>query len=267
MRHRRQQRSCAEMTVEYIVILSPEPATHRVNDPIAPSIARMLKEGAADHEVAFRRPRQTDRIVHARGKDDLKGRPIRLHAEDMGGPRRPAGLTRQVVALFRKRPFAPVDQSIGTRIGTMQIVGTPRERLPIEPDRPFLRGTVTIAVAELQNLRRHGNIDRTLMPEHALRKAKAVRKDHTAVENPIAISVLQPQQPMRSLRPLRFRRLIRPRNLRHIKPTPIIKTRLHRSIHKADRHRRTHCPSVRHRHLPRYRHDHRRRRHKTATNQ
>jgi len=184
----------------------------------------------------------------------------------MGGAGLPAGLTRQVVGLFRKGPFAPVEQAIGARVGTVQVVGASRERLPIEPDRPFLRGTVAIAIVELQNLRRHGNIDRTLMPEHAFWKAKAFRKDHAAVENPIAIRVLQPQQPVRSLRPLHFRRLIRTRDLCHIKPSAVVEARLHWTLHEATGDCRSNRPAICREDIPRNREDPSRREHEAGTN-
>src|SRR5690606_12488836 len=119
--------------------------------------------------------------------------------KDMRGPRRPRTTIGLFIRLLRKGPFAPIDPAVWAEVRTVQIVGAASQRLAVEPDFALFRHSIVVAVGQLPDLRRRGDVDRPLVIHHPLGKHHAIGKYTAFVEPPVTIGVAQAQNTMRPL--------------------------------------------------------------------
>ena len=114
LNHDGHERAGAHMAVDDLVRLAVEAAVYGVSDAVAQSATGMLQEGAGEKAFAIGCHGNFDWIVHSSGHHRFDRSTVDATAKDMGGGCFELLSITQLVVLFRKRAFAPIDPAIAT---------------------------------------------------------------------------------------------------------------------------------------------------------
>ena len=139
-----------------------EPTTRRVRDSISQAIAGIMQKRRAKEQFAFGRESEIGRIVHAATHESFDGAAHWMTTIDVCGLGRcefPVGFVftlEQLMILFGKSTFGPIDPTIGPHHGAMQVVRTACHGRSVKPHFARLKETIVIFVGQSQYLRRRG---------------------------------------------------------------------------------------------------------------
>src|SRR5205823_10723246 len=79
--------------------------------------------------------------------------------------------------------------AVRAEIRAVDVIGATGQRATFEPFFPLVRHAVSVRVGELPDARRPGDVNRTFIPEAALREHHLVRVFDRFVESSVAIAV------------------------------------------------------------------------------
>src|SRR4051812_33283783 len=112
MGQNRHQFAGAGMIVDDIMHFAVNTAVNRVNDAVAFTTFRMLKERGGKEPLAAGCECDFHRVIHSASHDRFDPASVRLATKNVGSASYKGRLAGALVSLFRERAFAPVDPTI-----------------------------------------------------------------------------------------------------------------------------------------------------------
>ncbi len=208
MHQRRHQVAGPRVPIDDVVILAVDAAIDGMNQPVALALLRMHQERRREDPLAAGRENDVDRVIHAAGHHRLEPGAVTPRAKDVGRGRSHPLVPRQLVGLAGEGSLAPIDPTVGTGVGAVQIVCAAGERAG-EPLLATIGHAVAVGVGQLPDGGSGGNVERTVQPHRPLGEHHLVGKHGVAIEPAVAVGVLEPQNAMRSLGQLLLDRIVR----------------------------------------------------------
>jgi hypothetical protein len=184
------------MAVKHAVILSVHTPVDGVEESVPAAVA--LDDRGRENPLAFRRERHVDRVVHPARHHRFEARAVGAAAKDVGGARLPLAAVHQV-RLLGEGALAPVNPTVGARIGTVQVVRAAGKGLALEPLDAVLGHAVAIAVGELPDARRRRHVERAALEHGAGEEHHPIGEHDALVEPAVAIDVFKTNDAMGTL--------------------------------------------------------------------
>ena len=231
---------------EYVMRFAEHPAINGVGDPVAEAGLAEIDERAGEDGFPFGRECDFDRVVHAAGHDDVEVRAVGPRAIDMRRAVVELATIAQSMGLLGKRAFGPIKIAVRAEIRAVDVIGATGQRATFEPFFPLVRHAVSVRVGELPDARRPGDVNRTFIPEAALREHHLVRVFDRFVESSVAIAVFETDDAMRWVGQLLVRFLVRAGRIRDIEPALVVEAGADGSIHQRRPGDQFHFEAVRH---------------------
>lgn len=220
------------MALSDVMDLAVDAAVDCVNDAVAASEFGVLKEGGGDEAFAVGEERNLDGVVHTSGEDGFDGTALWTSAENVRGARGESGTVGNFVSLFGEGSLGPVDPSVGTFVGAVEVIGASGKGLGVEPDFSRVRDTVVVRVGELPDHGRGGDIDARTGPENAFREHELIGEDGTPIVDAVVVVVYQAKNAVGLLGELLFDRVIGTGRLRDIEAPLVVLVDDHRPLNK-----------------------------------
>src|SRR5439155_20604964 len=127
------------------------------------------------------------------------------------------------VSLLGERAFGPVEVSVRTEVGAVEVVGAAGQRAAIEPLFALVRDAIAVSIRKSPNARRSGDVNGPLVPEAALREHHLIGEHDRFVEATVAVSVLETQDAVRWIGELFVRFFIRTGGVSDVEAAVVIK--------------------------------------------
>jgi hypothetical protein len=104
----------------------------------------------------------------------------------------------------------------------VEVVRATRAGLPLEPLHALIGDAIAVGVLEPPDARRCGDVERAIEPEGAFGEHHLVGEDGALLEDPVAVRVLEPEDPVRPLHDLLLDLVVRPRGIGHVEAAELI---------------------------------------------
>ncbi len=182
----------------------------------------MLEERGAENPLAARRKHQLHRVVHAAGHHRLDSCAVGPGAKDMRRPGDKRRLALALVRLFGKRPFAPVDPTIGSAERAVDVVGAAGERLALEPLFALVGHAVAVGVGEFPDAGGRADKERAIEPHQALGQHQLVGVDGALVIDAVVVGIFQADDAVGLVDDLFGDRIIRAGRLGHVQSAAVV---------------------------------------------
>ena len=168
-------------SIEHSMFLGINPSIQSVHQSVTLSRSWVGDKCGGEEDLAGGIKGHLYGIVHASTHHHITLGTIRKHAKEMGRRIIDGGAVKQGMLLPGKSALGPVNPSIGSKIRTMKIIGTPRQSLAIHPHFPTICLTIPIGILETKDLRRGCAVNRPLVTENALWKHQPISKNHAGI--------------------------------------------------------------------------------------
>ena len=135
------------------ILPTVHPSINGVQNSISSPWCRKIEKSSTQKPFASSTECKTDRVIHPACDHSFQLTPIRKCTIDMGCTRGSRPAVGELMLLWSKGTFTPVEKTIGSTIRAVHIVSTIFNRTAIKPYRPFVRDMITSGITQFPNMR------------------------------------------------------------------------------------------------------------------
>ena len=199
---------------------------------VAAAQFRMLDEGGRQQPFPPGREDHIHGVVHPSGQDRLDPGIWGPPPEDMGGAGDQGRTVRPFVGLLGEGALGPVDPTVRSQVGTMEIVGATGEGLALEPLLPPVGDSVAVGIGQLPDAGRRRHVERAVEPEGALGNHHAVGERRAPVETAVSVRIFQALDAVRFLLQLLLDRVVGSGRLGYVEPALLVEVDGYGAFHQ-----------------------------------
>ena len=149
---------------------------------------------------------------------------IRPAAEDVRRTGDEWRLAWAIIGLLGESPLAPVDPAVGAEIGAVQVIGATRERFTLKPLDPLIGHAIAVGIGQLPDAGGRRNVERSVVPHGSLGEHHLVGEDRPRFIAAVAVTILEPDDPVRPLGKLLLDVIVRARGIADVKPALLVES-------------------------------------------
>ena len=222
VQHGRQQIPGLGVAVKDAVRFSVDAAMDGVDDAVPAAQFRVLNESGRQQPFSPGREDHVHGVVHSPRQDRLDPRISGPSPEDVGGAGHQGRTVGPFVGLLGEGSLGPVDPSVQSQVGAVQIVGATGEGLAGEPFLPLVGDSIIVGIGQLPDAGGRRHVERAVEPEGALGDHHAVGKRSAPVIAAVTVRVFQALDAVRFLLQLLLHRVVGTGGFGHVEPALLV---------------------------------------------